>query len=200
MVAKPSRARSRFTLVLLFVVFIAPVAGGWLWFHFGQDLQQRHFGTLYEPARPLEIIFRDESGDVSGLEALRGQWVLALVGDGPCEADCRGDLDKISRVRLSLGKNIRRVTPLYLGEEEAADIAASLRPVLPTGVVATIDAAVRAKLVTMLAHPGEQAVDVSRRVYLIDPLGNLVLSYAPGTDPAGIRKDLSRLLRVSQIG
>jgi hypothetical protein len=38
------------------------------------------------------------------------------------------------------------------------------------------------------------------RIYLIDPLGNLVLRYAPGADPSGIRRDLARLLRLSQIG
>jgi hypothetical protein len=44
------------------------------------------------------------------------------------------------------------------------------------------------------------ALDVSGRVYLIDPIGNLVLSYAPDADPTGMRKDLARLLRLSQVG
>ena len=44
------------------------------------------------------------------------------------------------------------------------------------------------------------ALDAPGRVYLIDPIGNLVLSYAPDADPSGMRKDLARLLRLSQVG
>jgi len=37
-------------------------------------------------------------------------------------------------------------------------------------------------------------------IYVIDPLGNLVLRYARDADPAGIIKDLARLLKISRIG
>jgi hypothetical protein len=38
------------------------------------------------------------------------------------------------------------------------------------------------------------------QVYLIDPLGNLVLRYPPGFAPEGLGDDLARLLRLSRIG
>ena len=38
------------------------------------------------------------------------------------------------------------------------------------------------------------------RLYLIDPLGNLMMSYPSGTDPVGIIKDLKRLFKYSGIG
>jgi hypothetical protein len=34
----------------------------------------------------------------------------------------------------------------------------------------------------------------------MDPLGNLMMKYAPGFDPYKVRNDLSKLLRISQIG
>lgn len=34
-------------------------------------------------------------------------------------------------------------------------------------------------------------------IYLVDPLGNLMMHYAPGADPAGMRKDIGRLLKYS---
>ncbi len=37
-------------------------------------------------------------------------------------------------------------------------------------------------------------------IYLIDPLGNLMMSYAPGAKPKGMLEDMKRLLRLSQIG
>jgi hypothetical protein len=37
-------------------------------------------------------------------------------------------------------------------------------------------------------------------VFLLDPLGNLVLWYQDGFDPYGLLKDLKHLLKASQIG
>ena len=37
-------------------------------------------------------------------------------------------------------------------------------------------------------------------IYLVDPLGNLVLRYPRDADPSRIRKDIERLLKVSRIG
>ena len=37
-------------------------------------------------------------------------------------------------------------------------------------------------------------------VYLVDPLGNLVLYFALGADPKTVLEDLKKLLKVSQIG
>jgi hypothetical protein len=37
-------------------------------------------------------------------------------------------------------------------------------------------------------------------IYVIDPLGNIVLRYMRNADPAGMIKDLTRLLKTSGIG
>jgi hypothetical protein len=44
------------------------------------------------------------------------------------------------------------------------------------------------------------AVDARDPIYLMDPLGNLVLRYPRGADPSRMKKDLERLLKVSRIG
>ena len=38
------------------------------------------------------------------------------------------------------------------------------------------------------------------RIYIIDPQGNLMMSYAPNVNPGDIYKDLKKLLRSSRIG
>jgi hypothetical protein len=40
----------------------------------------------------------------------------------------------------------------------------------------------------------------ANRIYVVDPLGNLVLSYAPQADRRGVLKDLRQLLKLSHIG
>jgi hypothetical protein len=48
------------------------------------------------------------------------------------------------------------------------------------------------------ALPGPEAAAAS--IYLLDPLGNLVLRYPADPDIKRLAKDLERLLRVSRIG
>ena len=37
-------------------------------------------------------------------------------------------------------------------------------------------------------------------LFLMDPLGNLMMQYEPGFDPYNVKSDLMHLLRISQIG
>ena len=57
-----------------------------------------------------------------------------------------------------------------------------------------------AELARQFTLPAGSPLDDPDRIYVVDPLGNLMMSYPAGADPNGIRKDLARLLRVSRIG
>jgi hypothetical protein len=52
------------------------------------------------------------------------------------------------------------------------------------------------RLVMLSAEVGSLA----EGVYIVDPLGNLVLRYPPQAPAADVLEDLKKLLRVSQIG
>lgn len=192
---------SRWILVILLVVFLAPSIGGWAWFHYGSNFSQRHFGALYTPARPLDdVSMRDEDDRQIALSDFRGSWVLAYVGRGPCLDECRRQLDKMSRVRLSQSKNIKRVTALYLSSSAVGEAVGEIRTVFPTGTLAVLDSAAIETLIGSMLREGQAPDELLHQVYLIDPIGNLVLSYPADAEPSGMRKDLARLLRVSQIG
>jgi hypothetical protein len=40
----------------------------------------------------------------------------------------------------------------------------------------------------------------SHRIYLVDPLGNVMMFYPAGAPAKGMLEDMKRLLRLSQIG
>jgi len=44
------------------------------------------------------------------------------------------------------------------------------------------------------------AQDRAAHIYLVDPLGNLMLRFPAQVDPKGMMKDLRLLLKASQIG
>jgi cytochrome oxidase Cu insertion factor (SCO1/SenC/PrrC family) len=195
--------RSRRTLLLVVFVFLLPVVSATYlyvtgWRPTGKSLQH---GELVQPARPVsnvELISVD--GAPYRLSTLHGKWALVYFGPLPCAPDCQNNLYKIQQVRLAQGRDAARVERVMIMTDGDA---AALREIMRQypGLIAVHGA--RASLQVLMrdfaSSPGT-ALDVSGRVYLIDPIGNLVLRYAPDADPSGMRKDLARLLRLSQIG
>jgi hypothetical protein len=49
-------------------------------------------------------------------------------------------------------------------------------------------------------HPEGKSIYDAQRVHMIDPIGNYMMYYEPGTEGIGFMEDLKFLLKVSQIG
>jgi hypothetical protein len=49
----------------------------------------------------------------------------------------------------------------------------------------------------LFAQAGGTKVDVTQHMYLVDPLGNLMMRYPPNADVEKIKKDLGKLVRLS---
>lgn len=126
---------------------------------------------------------------------LKGKWTLLYFGPGSCPAACRTDLYDTRQVRTALGKDESRVQRVFLAEGACCDVALlrTLHPDLLT-VRATDEAA---PLVTILRRAAPGGRD---RIYVIDPLGNLMMSYAADAPPKGMLEDLKRLLGLSHVG
>jgi hypothetical protein len=75
----------------------------------------------------------------------------------------------------------------------AIDFPIAERPGLVTGL---LDRERDAELIQVL---GVDRLEQGR-LFVVDPLGNLILSYPPDADQARLLKDLARLISVSRIG
>lgn len=114
-----------------------------------------------------------------------------------CDERCRTALYDMRQVRLALGKDRERVNTLLLLEETPAPALrqwlADQHAALLVGVA---DRAARAELVGAFPTPGT----AGDWIYLLDPLGNLLMRYPVASEPRGMFKDLQRLLRLSKVG
>lgn len=197
--SKPDPRKARLTLLLIVLVFLLPMIAAYLYRPSGEP---GNHGTLVEPPRPLQDFrMMDLEGEPAGLEALRDKWTLLYVGGERCGEQCRTNLYNIERVRLTQGKHMDRVQSLYLapGSMEGRVVADTL--VEYKGVRGYRIS--RDELEAMA--PGfdwgrATGPGTPERVYVIDPLGNLMMFYPGEADPSGMKKDLERLLKVSQIG
>lgn len=194
-----NQARGRRILLALLAIALLPVAIAWTLYLIDWRPQRTgNHGELVQPARPLaDLNFSAIDGTPRSLVALRGKWTLVYIGPGSCPESCRATLHQLSQVVLAQGKEMDRVRRVFLAEGAVERAALAKLPDEFAGLEAwTGEARTIEALRAQLAVPGE----ASGRVYLIDPLGNLMLTYPAGFDASGMRKDLGRLLRVSRVG
>jgi cytochrome oxidase Cu insertion factor (SCO1/SenC/PrrC family) len=201
MSAEPSRTSSRRTLLIVAALFLVPLAAAFLFFYSGwRPVGQVNRGELIQPVRTLpEAVLLSAEDQQLDAKFLRGKWTLAYVGEGSCDARCVEALTLIRQTSLALGKDSERVQRVFFVTGECCN-----QQYLTTehaGLIsARLDEAADREFLALF--PGTGATPASRagRIYIIDPLGNLMMSYAPESPPKGLLEDLKKLLKLSRIG
>jgi hypothetical protein len=184
MTAAELRARNLRTLAALAGLFILPLVIAFLTYYGTAWRPAGHVnhGTLITPPRRLPAM------------ALRGEWTLVYVGDGACDAACRQALYVMRQTRLALNNDMTRVGRVFLATANCC--AREFLSREHAGLV-VLDAARPAAGTLVREFP---ASDRAQLLYVVDPLGNLVMSYDARQDPHGLLEDLKKLLRLSHIG
>ena len=191
--------RGRVLLMLIMALFLLPLVGAGLLVGHWRPSGSVHHGQLLDPAKPLPALHLTAlNGQPLTLAALHGRWQLAYMGgSGACRADCRKRLNYLSQIRIALGRDMPRVqTLLLLTQSPDPDLQHWLGQARMVNRVVMTNPASRAVFTN--AFPTAPATEPA--VYLIDPLGNLVMRYGPQVAPNGILLDLRRLLKYSEIG
>jgi len=189
-------------LVVLALLFFAPL-GIAFYLYYGHGTWHPggrvNAGELIEPPRPLPSLALPllDSGN-TGPNFLKGKWTLMYVRFGRCDEDCRTRLYDTRQVRLALDRDMNRVQRVFIADGDCCD-AHFLQEQHPDLITIRASAAA-APLLALL--PGQESVSATQapRVYLIDPLGNLMMSYAADAKSKGMLEDMKRLLRLSSIG
>lgn len=207
--ARELRARNLRTLALLAGLFFLPLlASGWL--YYGTSWRPGghiNHGELIQPPRPLPSIElpRVVPGGDTGAETtrelaasvptlFRSNWKLVYVGDGSCDASCRETLYVMRQTRLALGTDMTRLARVFLA---TGDCCARDYFTHEHAGITVLDAAGGAGAQLLSRFPeGDRA----HTLFVVDPLGNLMMRYDVRRDPRGLLVDLKRLLELSQIG
>lgn len=176
------------TLVLIAVLCIAPVLASYLAYYVFPRQAQVNYGSLLPTAPAPAIDGTKADGMPFRLADLRGRWVLLAGDPGGCAADCERKLYATRQARTMQGKDQDRLVRALLVGGDAMP-APELLAQHPGLVVVRVPAGALAAL------PGDEG-----GIWLLDPLGNLVLRYSDAPDIKGVAKDLTRLLLASRIG
>jgi hypothetical protein len=183
--------RGRWTPALILAVCVIPFIASYLVYYLWPPQSRMNYGNLIDPrpfpAAPLVRL----DGSPFSLTELKGRWVMLQVDASGCAEPCRRKLYQMRQVRLTQGREMGRIERLWLVRDDGTVDPALLRNYSGTHVV-------RAGSAAIAALPAER--DAADHIYLIDPLGNLMLRFPKDADPSRIKKDLERLLKVSNTG
>ena len=195
--------RGRRQLVLLAALFFVPLAIAF-WMYYGptgwRPSGDASKGDLIDPARPLAALALTTAGGTQTQpDFLRGKWSLVYVGDGLCDDRCRKALYLTRQSRIALNKDMDRVQRVFLVTGRCCD-RGFLAQEHPDLVVARVDDDASAALLEPFPTYGGVPLADAGRIFIVDPLGNLLMSYAPTAPDKALLTDMKKLLRLSHIG
>jgi len=181
-------AGGRRIIVLIAALALAPIVAAYVVYHWFPRQPATNYGTLLTTAAAPQIAGMRADGSPLRLDELRGRWVLLWGAPGDCGFACGKALYATRQARTMQGREQDRIVRAWVVTGDAMPAPAVLAP-HPDLVVIRVSGSAADLL------PGEPGT-----VYVIDPLGNMVLRYPDDPDIRGIANDLTRLLKASRIG
>jgi hypothetical protein len=195
---------------LIVIVCAAPVVLATLTYYVFKPSQLVNYGELVQPPIPFDTFALEEISrptmesalidtsssidSVTSLESLKGRWILAYIAQGEnCAEECRNNLYLTRQVRLMTGKNRFRVERMWITFQGKSSMPASGPDRGEFDGLWTFKTDVN-------QIPFNSEPNSFVGVWIVDPMGRLIMRYPFGADPKKVYKDLSRLLRASRIG
>jgi len=199
-----NKTSGRLKLIAVLSVFAVPFLIASLWFNQlktgGESLESRANGQLLSPAQPLSPFEQNAvaGGVVQNLTHLQDQWSLLYFHADVCGETCVKRLYDSRQVRVSLGREMHRVRRVFVSDEQLGEELKQEHLQLlyaggdgeEPGLKAQVRNAVGEAIFD--ADPGQ--------LYLVDPLGNLMMRFPSDLPQKLMLKDLKVLLKASRIG
>lgn len=180
----------RVKLLLLFAMFIAPIAASYFAYYVWQPEGRKNYGELVKQVS-MTTQGVDLSGTPKNIASLQRQWVMVYVGGGACDKACAQSLYLMRQIRKIQGKEMDRIERLWVLSDAATPSVQIQREHAGLHYLRPTNAA-------MLLQFPDSARGGS--LYMIDPLGHLMMRWPQNPDPKGIIRDIKQLLKASQIG
>ena len=211
----PRKHRNNRPLALIILIAVAtPALSTWMYFNW-RPASFSHYGELLSPPIPIPTDWREESAAFPAADEWRGNWVLLFASDSACGDECRQRLCQMRQLRLMMRADQTRIRRAWLITNDApspkaltttsdcaAPRAAALRARakevdILTNVHLVRPPAPAGPIGTTASQPQLQPL-MPNRIHIADPNGMLIMRYPSDADPYQIRRDLRRLLKLSQ--
>jgi cytochrome oxidase Cu insertion factor (SCO1/SenC/PrrC family) len=185
------RKKNRRTLILLVVVMVAPIVASYLLYFSNVRPGSVNYGELLE-VKPLAGNALNQSDKtIFRIRQLRGKWALISIDSGRCDEVCRKKLYYMRQVRTIQNTEKERIERVWLIDDDQAPSADIVKEYPGIWLINAKDSDLLKEL------PAKESVH--DHIYVVDPIGNLMMRFPKDPDPAKMAKDIKRLLKVSQL-
>jgi hypothetical protein len=189
-------SKGRWKLLVVLAVCAAPLIASYFTYYVIKPDSRNNYGALIDPRQhPIPAMASTTlDGKPVALDAYKGKWIMLKVGGSDCQQACQDQLFAMRQLRTMQGKEMERIERVWLITDQEPLETLLLRVNDGTRMLRAPADAVRRWL------PVEQGGNVAEHIYLIDPLGNLMMRFPKDPDPSKVKKDLVKLLKASAIG
>lgn len=190
------KKKGRWQLFAVIAVCAAPLLASYLTYYVIKPESRTNYGALIDPrTHPMPSLGATSlEGKPAALDSFKGKWIMLQVSDAECAETCRKHLSDMRQLRLAQGKDMDRIERVWLITDDKPLETILIREYDGTHMLRARPEALKAWL------PAEQGTVVEDHVYLVDPLGNLMMRFPKDADPNKVKRDLAKLLKASRIG
>src|SRR5450830_956271 len=195
--SEPPQSHWRWMLLMLLIVFVTPVFMVIAMHHFDWHPHGSSHGQLVSPARLLHPSNQLVNADNVNIKAgfLLDKWSMVYIADD-CAEDCVARLHTMRQLQVSMDKDMGRLQRILLTSSQNIALIQKQYPdllILSKPQSALIE--FRQQFDSSDAPAGS-----ANQIYLVDPLGNLMMYFPSNLPPTEMRKDLVRLLAYAWAG
>jgi hypothetical protein len=185
----PDPKKTRRILLLLGTISLAPFVASFLLYYLWKPQTFTNYGELLEVTPLAGVAVANRDGKVFRFDELRGKWVFLMVDAGVCDEYCQSKLYLMRQIRLTQGKNRDRIERLWLISDDVQPA-----PGIESQYQGTRQFIGDADQILRLLPAPHSVRD---HIYLVDPFGNLMMRFPRDADPQQMKKDVTRLVKVS---
>ncbi|WP_089397882.1 SCO family protein [Noviherbaspirillum humi] len=183
-------------MLAILAVCAAPLIASYLTYYVIKPQGRTNYGELIDPRQHPQPTMKAKTLDGSpvDLAAYKGKWQMLQAGPAQCDDACRKHLHDMRQLRLAQGKDMDRIERVWLITDEQPVETILIREYDGTHMLRAPAEQIKAWL------PADAGTTYADHVYLIDPLGNLMMRFPKDADPNRMKKDIAKLLKASRIG
>ncbi|GGC88625.1 cytochrome c oxidase subunit I [Undibacterium terreum] len=191
-----NKSSGRWKLFLIVAVCAAPMVFSYLAYYVIKPEGRTNYGAILDPRQyPMPKLGSTLlGGESKELDAYKGKWIMLQADSGDCAEACKKKLYDMRQLRLIQGKEMDRIERVWLITDDKPIDTVLIREYDGTRMLQVKPELLKAWL------PTESGTSINDHIYMIDPLGNLMMRFPKDADPNKVKKDIIKLLKASAIG
>jgi hypothetical protein len=183
-------------LWVVLLVCASPMIASYFTFYVLKPEKRNNYGTLIDQrAHPVPAMATTTlDGKPVALEQFKGKWVMLMAAPAACEEACRKQLFAMRQLRTMQGKEMERIERVWLITDKEPLDTIVIREFDGTHMLRADGRAIAGWL------PADPGTSIADHIYMIDPLGHLMMRFPKDPEPRKVYKDIYKLLKASSVG